>query len=66
MFVYATYKFVCTVSTVQGVCHKYWPESGVMKVGEYLIDSLQAEELTGFVIRSFSVVPEKVDSTILY
>ena len=34
----------------------------MMKVGEFLVDPLQAEELTGFVIHSFSLLPEKVSS----
>ena len=34
----------------------------MMKVGEFLVDPLQAEELAGFVIRSFSLLPEKVSS----
>ncbi|CAI8048765.1 Receptor-type tyrosine-protein phosphatase F [Geodia barretti] len=45
------------------VFHQYWPdESGVMKVGEFLVDSLQVEQLPSFCIRSFSVFPEKVSN----
>ena len=33
-----------------------------MKVGEFLVDSLQVEQLPSFCIRSFSVFPEKVSN----
>ena len=45
---------------MQEVCHKYWPDSGMMRVGEFLVDTIHVEELLGFVIRSFSLCPEKV------
>ena len=54
-------KFTLSAVT-QEVCHQYWPESGVMKVGEFLVDSLEVEQLPGFCIRSFSIVPEKVSN----
>ena len=39
---------------------KYWPESGMMRVGEFLVDCLHVKELTGFVIHILSLCPEKV------
>ena len=49
---------------MQEVCHKYWPDSGMMRVGEFLVDTIHVEELLGFVIRSFSLCPEKVDTAV--
>ena len=51
---------------MQEVCHKYWPDSGMMRVGEFLVDTIHVEELLGFVIRSFSLCPEKVDTAVVF
>ena len=48
--------YVC----VQEVCHQYWPTSGVMHVEEFTVELLGEERLTGFIIRSFSLLHRKV------
>ena len=51
-------KYVC----VQEVCHQYWPTSGVLHVEEFTVELLGEERLTGFIIRSFSLLHRKVGS----
>ena len=45
----------------QEVCSQYWPDNGsVTSFGEFTIDNLGEESVSGFVIRQLSVLSEKV------
>ena len=45
---------------VQETCYQYWPSSGSLTVGEFTVDLIQEERLSGFTIRNFGVYDEKV------
>ena len=54
---------VITFSSLQEVCHQYWPDGspkGVQKYGEYSVSILQAIEQDGFIERVISITNPKV------
>ena len=50
-------------SSMQEVCHQYWPDGntkGVQKYGEYSVSVLQATKQDGFVERIISITDPQV------
>jgi protein tyrosine phosphatase len=47
------------VETGKETCHQYWPSSGSLTVGEFTVELIQEEKLSGFSIRNFGVYNEK-------
>ena len=45
---------------VQETCYQYWPPIGSQTFGEFTVELLQEERLSGFSIRSYGVYNEKV------
>ena len=45
---------------VQETCYQYWPSSGSLTVGEFTVDLIQEERLSGFTLRNLSIVNNKV------
>ena len=45
---------------VQETCYQYWPPSGSQTFGEFTVELLQEEKLSGFSIRNYGVYNEKV------
>ena len=41
--------------TLQEVCHKYWPEEGLEKHGEFAVESTGEETHNGYIKRTFMV-----------
>ena len=52
---------------VQESCWQYWPDTvgGVTEFGEYSIDLISEEIVTGFIIRTLSVLNRKVAEDVL-
>ena len=51
---------VCVCVYVQETCHQYWPSSGSLTVGEFTVELIQEERLSGFTLRNLSIVNNKV------
>ena len=45
---------------VQETCYQYWPSSGSQTFGEFTVELLGEEQLSGFSIRNFSLINNKV------
>ena len=54
---------VITFSSLQEVCHQYWPDDstkGVQKYGEYSVSVLRVTEQDGYIERFISITNPKV------
>ncbi|CAI8025865.1 Receptor-type tyrosine-protein phosphatase alpha [Geodia barretti] len=47
------------VETGKETCYQYWPSSGSLTVGEFTVDLIQEERLSGFSMRNFGIYDEK-------
>ncbi|CAI8024474.1 Receptor-type tyrosine-protein phosphatase alpha [Geodia barretti] len=47
------------VETGKETCYQYWPSSGSITVGEFTVDLIQEERLSGFTLRNLSIVNNK-------
>ena len=56
---------VCDVTVyvyvyVQEVCYQYWPSSGTQTYGEFTVELVGEENLSGFSLRTFGAFNSKV------
>ena len=51
---------VVVMMHIQEVCCQYWPSTGLIAVGEYIVELLGEEKMKGFIIRTLSIVDRKV------
>ena len=45
---------------LQEVCYQYWPSSGSKAFGEFTVELLGEQKLTGFITRNLTVINNKV------
>ena len=46
--------------SLQEACHQYWPNTGVVQIGEYTVELLEEEKKEGFIVRTISILARKV------
>ena len=46
--------------SLQEVCYQYWPSSGSKAFGEFTVELLGEQKLTGFITRNLTVINNKV------
>ena len=51
---------VIVCHSLQEVCYNYWPISGTQTYGEFRVELVKEEALTGFIMRTLNILNTKV------